>query len=316
MNTTTDLLGGASLNKDTYIGYLKIKNGGMKVIPGDIDNEIINKRNIVLEKLEKVLSGGNKLKEKNLEKYFKALGGKYIRNDMCLSGNIADCKKAKQLSLGGANKLMELSKGKYDKELLEFKFKGAAPVLYEKYVNMFNRKNTGGMNRYNEGGEVLRRSDNGSRDLIRRTQTDPYDEETAVLRRSDNGSRELIKRTLADPYDEEMAVLRRSDNGSRDLIRRTQTDPYDEETAVLRRSDNGSRELIKRTHADPYDESGGYKYYDNNMYGGSNEDIGDLEKLRFDIGRYQYFSGGSINRICYSDIELNKLRGELDLIRG
>jgi len=263
MNTTTDLLGGASLNKDTYIGYLKIKNGGMKVIPGDIDNEIINKRNIVLEKLEKVLSGGNKLKEKNLEKYFKALGGKYVRNDMCLSGNIAGCKKAKQLSLGGANKLMELSKDKYSKELLEFKFKGAAPVLYEKYINMLNRNNTGGMNRY---------------DINEKGGMDIYNEVGEMNRNIDEGGE----------------INRHSD----------------ERGGVNRYSDE--REGVNRYG----DERGGYKYYDNNMYGGSNEDIGDLEKLRFDIGRYQYFSGGSTNRLCYSDIELNKLRDELDLIRG
>ena len=28
-------------DKDTYIGYLKLKHGGMKIVPGEIDNSII-----------------------------------------------------------------------------------------------------------------------------------------------------------------------------------------------------------------------------------------------------------------------------------
>jgi len=79
MDTTDNMLGGGEYNKDTYIGYLKMKKGGMKVIPGDIDKQIITKRNNILGKLEDVIYGGDKLKEKNIEKYFKALGGKYIR---------------------------------------------------------------------------------------------------------------------------------------------------------------------------------------------------------------------------------------------
>jgi len=149
MDTTEGMTGGASYNKDTYIGYLKVKKGGMKVIPGELDNEIINRRNNVLLKLEKVLSGGDKLKEKNIEKYFKALGGKYIRNDMCISGNTKNCKKGKQASVGGAIKLMELGSNKYTPELLETKFKGAAPVLYEKYINNSNKVSGGYRDNYN-----------------------------------------------------------------------------------------------------------------------------------------------------------------------
>ena len=141
MDTTENMTGGATYNNDTYIGYLKLKNGGMKVIPGDMDNQIIQKRNNILSKLEKVLSGGDKLKEKNIEKYFKALGGKYIRNDMCISGNTSACKKGKQASIGGANKLMELASAKYTPELLKTKFKGSAPVLYQKYKKINNSGN-------------------------------------------------------------------------------------------------------------------------------------------------------------------------------
>jgi len=138
------MYGGGSFNKDTYIGFLKMKNGGIKVIPGELDDKIIAKRNNILDKLENVLSGGDKLREKNIEKYFKALGGKYIRNDMCLSGNTEGCKKGKQQSLGGAIKLIELGTYRYTPELLEYKFKGAAPVLYEKYKNTVHNNNMRG----------------------------------------------------------------------------------------------------------------------------------------------------------------------------
>jgi hypothetical protein len=57
---------------------------------------------------------------------------------MCISGNIAACKKGKQASIGGANKLMELASSKYTPELLKTKFKGSAPVLYQKYKKINN----------------------------------------------------------------------------------------------------------------------------------------------------------------------------------
>jgi hypothetical protein len=204
MDTTENMTGGANYNKDTYIGFLKIKKGGMKVIPGEMDNLIITKRNNILSKLEKVLTGGDKLKERNIEKYFKALGGKYIRNDMCISGDRSHCKKGKSISMGGAKKLMELASQKYTPDLLETKFRGAAPVLYEKYLKNIGEQNNNVM----EGGN-----------------------------------------------------------------------------------------------------------YNDVMESGNNDDMG-LESLRLDIGRYQYFSGGSNNNIYYNDIELNKLRDEIDFIRN
>jgi hypothetical protein len=179
MDTTENMTGGAAYSKDTYIGYLKLKNGGMKVIPGDMDNQIIQKRNNILLKLEILLSVGYKLKEKNIEKYFKALGGNYIRNDMCISGNTSACKKGKQASIGGANKLMELASSKYTPELLTTKFKGSAPVLYQKYKKINNNgyensriapeyASQGGYDReydYNRDGGYDREYDGGYDDM-------------------------------------------------------------------------------------------------------------------------------------------------------
>jgi hypothetical protein len=126
--------GGSKYNKNTYIGYFKEKNGGIKIVPGEMDNKIISKRNKILSHLEKVLFGGKRLKEKNIEKYFKALGGKYIRNDICI--NSKNCKNGKSVSINGADKLLKIaSKQNYNMNTVLNKFKGSAPVLYEKLEN-------------------------------------------------------------------------------------------------------------------------------------------------------------------------------------
>lgn len=117
-----------------YIGHLKTKKGGIKIIPGEKDSRIIEKRDKILNHLNIVLSGGKSLKEKNISKYFKALGGKYIRNDMCITGDSYNCKGGQNISISGAHKLLKLSK----KEELPMNniletFKKSAPVLYKKF---------------------------------------------------------------------------------------------------------------------------------------------------------------------------------------
>ena len=123
-------------NNDTYIGYIKMKKGGMKIISGDKDDKIISVRNKILSHLNKVFSGGKRLKEKNIKKYFKALGGKYVRNDICSSGNNSNCKGGKKISIEGAHKLLKLisKKNLPIENALEI-FKGSAPQLYKKLEN-------------------------------------------------------------------------------------------------------------------------------------------------------------------------------------
>jgi len=120
-------------NKSTYIGHIKMKNGGMKIIADEIDSKIIEKRNKILSHLDNVLSGGGKLKEKHIEKYFRALGGKYIRNDICTSGNTFHCDEGKNITITGADKLLKLSsKNNLPIGPVLKIFKGSAPTLYEK----------------------------------------------------------------------------------------------------------------------------------------------------------------------------------------
>jgi hypothetical protein len=106
-----------------------------------MDTNIINERNKILSHLDLVLGGQKKLKEKNVEKYFKALGGKYIRNDICSAGDSHACKLGKKISLGGADKLLKLcAKKDLSMDNILNKFKGSSPSLYEK----LEQKITGG----------------------------------------------------------------------------------------------------------------------------------------------------------------------------
>jgi hypothetical protein len=141
-----------SSNKE-YIGHLKSKDGGIKVVPGHKDYAIIKKRNTILKHLENVLSGGKSLKEKNIDKYFKALGGKYIRNDMCISGYSNQCRDGQKVSIGGAHKLLKLAKKKNLKmDSIIDSFKESAPVLYKKFESNIAGGKYSNYNMY--GGEV------------------------------------------------------------------------------------------------------------------------------------------------------------------
>jgi len=134
MDTNNQLVGG-NLEKSSkvYIGNLKEKRGGIKIIPGDLDDKIISKRNKILNHLDKVISGEKRLKEKNIKKYFQALGGKYVRNKICISGDEPNCQQGKYVSLGGAHKLLKLiTKKKFDINNTLNTFKGSAPQLFEK----------------------------------------------------------------------------------------------------------------------------------------------------------------------------------------
>ena len=151
-------------NKETYIGHFKLKNGGMKIIDDSTDKKILKNRNKILKHLEKVLTGGKSLKDKNIEKYFKALDGKYIRNDICTSGDSRGCKKGQNIVIGGAHKLLKLAAKKdFDLEKVLNKFKGSAPTLYEKLEN----KISGGNNNYlSEGGNSEHSSYGGEKPTL------------------------------------------------------------------------------------------------------------------------------------------------------
>jgi hypothetical protein len=104
-------------------------------------DDLIEKRNIILAHLDEVLKGGKNLKEKNIEKYFSALNGKYIRNNICISGSSKKCEYSKNISIGGAHNLLKiLSNKKFNMIDVLSKFKGSAPKLYEVINNKASTK--------------------------------------------------------------------------------------------------------------------------------------------------------------------------------
>ena len=118
----------------TYIGYLKMKNGGFKIVSGKEDNRIIKNRDYIL----KELLGGlkeNKLNISRLPEYFSALEGKYIRNVMQGSNNTDAIearhriKKITEKTIKGGFKLY----GDKVKNILEIN----APILYKKFEKKF-----------------------------------------------------------------------------------------------------------------------------------------------------------------------------------
>jgi len=118
----------------TYIGYLKRKNGGIKIVGGKEDNLILKNRDYILNEL----IGG--LKEKNINisripDYFSALEGKYIRNVMQGSENKEAVearrriKKITEKTIKGGFNLY----GDKIKNILEEN----APILYRKFERQF-----------------------------------------------------------------------------------------------------------------------------------------------------------------------------------
>jgi hypothetical protein len=118
----------------TYIGYLKQKNGGFKIVGGEQDNKIIKNRDYILKELLGGLKNNN-LNISRFPEYFSALEGKYIRNVMQGSGNTdaivarQRTKKITEKTIKGGFKLY----GDKVKNILEIN----APVLYKKFEKKF-----------------------------------------------------------------------------------------------------------------------------------------------------------------------------------
>jgi DNA-binding transcriptional ArsR family regulator len=154
--TYNKFTGGAEYNKDTFIGHLKIKKGGMKIIKGEEDNNIKKERNIVLEHLHKSLKGGE-LDHNNLELYYKALEGGYIRNLMCPT-NSSTCSNFIKNNNMAAYKLSKhaLKAGNFN-TLKTFKYN--APKLYNNlkgagHIKKLKYKRDKYQNRLTDGGSV------------------------------------------------------------------------------------------------------------------------------------------------------------------
>jgi hypothetical protein len=124
----------------TYIGFLKRKNGGFKIVGGDQDNKIIKNRDYILKELIGGLKDNN-LNISRLPEYFSALEGKYIRNLM-KGPNDTIAIVARQRTKKITEKTIKGGYKQYGdkvKNILEIH----APVLYKKFEKKFKVKRGG-----------------------------------------------------------------------------------------------------------------------------------------------------------------------------
>lgn len=280
-------------NKSTYIGYLKMKKGGMKIIPGEMDTNIINERNKILSHLDLVLGGQKKLKEKNVERYFKALGGKYVRNDICSGGDSHACKLGKKISLGGADKLLKLcAKKELPMDNILNKFKGSSPSLYEKLEQKITgvKGSKGGRNRE----EITDVKSGGNRDEINRE----LEQIRTARSRSNSDTCDVLDKSTANSLgwvgismnDEMVGPNCPAAKEHYNVITKQTLDERVPTNYELSHPEQG---IVGRRR-------GGYYRDENNMYGG--QDI-ELNNFRREIGRLSI------------EDELNKLRLEIKEIR-
>ena len=126
----SEFAGGAEYNKETYIGHLKLKHGGMKIIRDAHDKQIGKERNVVLKHLHETLKGGN-LDHNNIDLYYKALEGGFIRALICPGhNNSATCQKANYHNQKSAYKLSKHALKGGNHTVLKT-FKTSAPKLYQ-----------------------------------------------------------------------------------------------------------------------------------------------------------------------------------------
>ena len=288
-------------NKNTYIGYLKMKKGGMKIIPGEKDNLIINNRDTILSHLDLVLSGEKKLKEKNIEKYFKALGGKYVRNDICTTGNLKNCERGKNISLGGADKLLKLSaRKKFPMEKIINKFKGSAPSLYDNLEN----KITGGTSE-----EILAelkeiRSRKKGQSLSKTCEPISMDEGRQLGWVGINMQDEMIGPDCDDEYKGPKEYLNLLTNQTLDVNDRSPS-KYEREhpnQGIVR--SRGRTGGTNKPTVNENDISESRRNKIPNTYGNEQSGGDALNEFRNEIGRN------------FVDIELNNLREEINKIRN
>jgi len=124
-------------DKSTYIGYLHIQDGGIKIVKGKEDRKILKTRNYIL----KELMGGLKKKDlsiNRLPEYFSALEGKYIRNKMCGSGS-NECFEAKERVKKITEKTIKGGMKLYGDKVKNI-FEVNAPILYKKFDKKFKIK--------------------------------------------------------------------------------------------------------------------------------------------------------------------------------
>jgi len=114
----------------THIGHLKLKNGGMKIIAGKVDDAINEERERVLDDLNDTISKKTNIDPNNIPNYYKALEGTYVRSLICPDDNDEECQKKVEYAVKHGYKLSKLLAKKLKTNSKEY-LKQNAPKLYQ-----------------------------------------------------------------------------------------------------------------------------------------------------------------------------------------
>jgi hypothetical protein len=305
----------------TYTGYLKIRNGGIKIIKGKKDDEICEERELIIDYLKDIISKKEQLNVDDIpmDIYYKALEGKYIRNLMCPGNNEDKCNANINSVLSKAYKLTRMGIKTFKINSLD-EFKQSAPQIYrhikdaqddlEYYsklktlVKKYNRKSPDTRELNSEGGDIYRdrKSERDSeleklREFKRVSQQGlvesggSYGLHGTEMGITDRERREFDDR-LSSELSDELANIRSSELVSSKNVRRLPKSTN--ELGLIRRprsvsSEEAVNRRTPRTLLTAQRYSGGYKYTNSKIgaYRGGNMNIDDesLKQLRIELGR-------------------------------
>jgi hypothetical protein len=252
-----------------YIGNIK-KNlkGGIKIINDSEDNNIIKKRNMILNELSNIFKGGKDLMYEDIPFYVKALEGKYIRNKIC-KGGAPQCKEACNFVKKSYKKLIKKSFSEFSNPDLLKIIQGGSPYLFKK---------VGLKDKFNGGNSFDKKIDeiaikimdldnecnpsNCKSKLMKfsqlRNELNKYWQDSTYCSREENCANTLSKYIMS--LTPNLRAFKESVNTN------------DVETYTLT-----PKEIIEKFNSPPRETSGGYHYY-NSQYGGNS-----LEQLRIEI---------------------------------
>ena len=114
----------------THIGHLKLKNGGMKIIAGKIDDAINEERERVLNDLNDTIKYKTDINPNNIPNYYKALEGTYVRSLICPDDNDEECQKKVDYAVKHGYKLSKMLAKKLKIKSKDY-LKENAPKLYQ-----------------------------------------------------------------------------------------------------------------------------------------------------------------------------------------
>ena len=271
----------------------------MKIIKDEHDKLIGKERNIVLKHLHDSLNGGN-LDHTNIELYYKALEGGYIRALMCPGNNDSEtCKNANYNNLKAGYKLSKHALKSGNFQALKT-FKHNAPKLYQNLkdsgqVKRLKYKRDKYLNRLSDGGSVKSdgslsvhlsklRNTVGTRSLsetgglsnadavVRARKNDLFHELEALRDKNKGRVRRLSLSSNASEINETGGDITRREL---DNFLREQRDARSSELEELRNRNRGRVSNLSSPASSPrYDEPENFK-------GGGDP----LQKLRMELGR-------------------------------